>query len=85
MTVSESMKTWKGASPRQVINEYGYPTRELTSPEGNLVYEYRYQGVGSNQYGAWTDVCHRSFEFKDNAVIRWQWKGNACSVRPREY
>lgn len=35
-----NMLTWKGLPIDKMINQWGYPNSELTSPDGNKVYVY---------------------------------------------
>lgn len=39
-----NMITWKGQSVNSLIQQFGYPAGELTSPDGNRVYVYSNSG-----------------------------------------
>lgn len=36
----KKVMSWEGASTRQLVDAFGYPDREMKSPEGNPVFEY---------------------------------------------
>jgi hypothetical protein len=78
------METWKGASPQDVVAGFDNPYRQSLSPEGNLVYEYRHNGTAYYDNMILPLECDRSFEFRNDAMIRWKWSGNYCAVISRK-
>jgi len=82
-----AMESWKGAPPREIIAAFGHPNNEFISSEGDLVtgkantvYEYHFQGTTYYDNMILPLKCDRSFEFRNDAVIRWKWSGNYCAV-----
>ena len=77
------MTSWKDSHISEVIDQWGYPSRQQTIAGKKLyLWEESVTALytltpGSISGGTWT--CKRILEVNDEEkVISWQWSGNNC-------
>ena len=82
------MDSWKGEYIDTVIIEWGYPTDEKNIANKKLYYwtcsSFYVKGNYYNISGG-EATCTRILEVnKDNKVVGWEWKGNACASTKKQ-
>jgi len=82
--MNEVMESWVGEDIDEVIDSWGYPTKERTVSGRKLYYwvdDSKYISTTLTtglRYGQKLS-CTKIFEVdKNNKIIRGQWKGNRC-------
>ncbi len=81
-----ALDSWKGEDAQKLIDARGYPSYQLTAPNGNMVYIYHWENTVSQSTSSGTTYktiyyCDTSFEIdKDQTVVRWMTQGNNCEL-----
>ena len=88
------LDSWIGANAQDLVDSWGYPSNQLTAPNGNTVYVYHWEGhstdigpqrqgpggvIYSDQTYDMTFTCDTSFEIdKNQTVVQWTRRGTRC-------